>query len=460
MALRLGGKLLTWSVTLVVIRLLTPADYGLMALASLVIGFAGLFGEPGLSAVLIQKAALEPALVRQVQGLVLVTRLLLTLVVLALAPWVTAFFADPRLLPVVQVLALVFVIGAPAVVPAALLARELAFKRLALVELAAAVLASLAVLGLALAGYGVWALVAGTLVEATLTAGGTLALARRWTPPSWRWQGLRAVWGFGLRVRGQGVLVYLNKQLPILLIGRLLGQEAVGLYSVGNELARLPVRLLLRALADVSFAGYARLQQRRRARLYFLRFVEGVSLLFVPVLWLLALLADELVPLLFGAHWAGAAVVLRALALVLPLWALTRLLTPVLNGLGRADIPLYNQITAALLLTLAAVIGVRWGLAGVAWAISAAYALAALLNIRRGLRVLGLSWRWLVVALWPALCSAGLLVVTALLVGLVLAQVSGYLRLPLVGLLSGAVYGAVLWWRFPRVLRRSRRWLR
>lgn len=161
-AARFGGQIATWAITIYVIRILSPEDYGLMSMAAVLMGFAMLVNELGLVPALIQAKKIDDYLVRQVFGALLVSNLAFCVVLYVAAPYFALFFEDGRLAPIVRVLAIMLPIASIGAVPEALLQRSIEFKGLTVVQFLSMIAGSLTTLALALGGSGVWALVIGT----------------------------------------------------------------------------------------------------------------------------------------------------------------------------------------------------------------------------------------------------------------------------------------------------------
>lgn len=160
---RIASQFITWGMTLVVIRLLTPADYGLMAISMMFISFGALLNEIGLSEVIVQKKELSERLVREIMFLLLAINLTLFVGFCFSAGLVANYFGEPRLAEIMWVSALQFPLGVIGAVPNALLVRKLDYKWKSIVESIAAGTGGLVALGMAYSGYGVWALVFGAL---------------------------------------------------------------------------------------------------------------------------------------------------------------------------------------------------------------------------------------------------------------------------------------------------------
>ncbi|MEO0972268.1 MAG: oligosaccharide flippase family protein, partial [Pseudomonadota bacterium] len=228
---RLAGQAGTWVVTLIVIRLLAPEDYGLMALATMVIGFFTLFEEFGLGAAITQREQLDHGQVGKVFGVVLVVNAVTALLLIALAPALAAFFDEPRLVPIVQALSIRFPMLALIVIPEAMLVRRMQFKRKAGVAFVSMITGSLISLAFALSGAGVWALVWGSVGATLVRSIGMNAAARYFTWPRFALRGLGDVVSFGGQVTINRVLWYFYAQADVFIIGRLLGKEVLGVYA-------------------------------------------------------------------------------------------------------------------------------------------------------------------------------------------------------------------------------------
>ena len=290
--------------------------------------------------------------------------------------------------------------------PAALLERDLQFKGISLVEFSSMILGSGVTLGLALRGFGVWSLVMGNVVAAGVRTVGILAVSRFCLLPMFQMRGLRAMFIFGANITGQRVLWYVNTSADVLLVGKLLGDQALGVYSVAFQLATLPVSKMFGIVNRVAFPAYARIQDdSERAKDYFVTSVRLAWLVFCPVLWGMSSVAREFVQVFMGPNWDDAIIVLTLVPLVVPFRVISLLMAPLTDGLGRPDIGLRNLATFTLLIPVAVLIGTSWGLTGVCVGLIAASALALTINLRRSLGLLELDPGTLVRAIFPTVVS-------------------------------------------------------
>jgi teichuronic acid exporter len=355
---RTTGQLGTWLITIFVMRLLSLVDYGLMGLATILLGFCALINELGAIPAIIQRQQVDQCLIRKVFGLVLVSNASLYVAAFAGAPCFAALFGEASLATVIRVLALSLIIGAFSAIPSALLQRDLKFKSISLIDFVATLVGAVATLMLAFEGRGVWSLVFGSLVKEAGNAVGLMAVTRFRVAPLLDFTGLRTVLAFGMKISGARIVWYFNSSFDGLLIGKRLGEQALGLYSVANTLAYLPASKVLGLSNQIAFAAYSRLQDDRvRVRQYFLEGASIASFIFFPLCWGMSAVADDFVDVVLGPKWHQAAMVLQIIALGVPYRALGLFMQPLVDGLGQPGIGLKNTLTISLIVPAAAVAG-------------------------------------------------------------------------------------------------------
>lgn len=404
---KLGGQVITWGITLWVMRLLSPGDYGLLAMAMVFVAFLLMMAEAGLGSALVQKEDLDEAQLRQAFGIIIVVNLGLLAVLNLLAPAIATFFEDDRLLPVLRVLSLYFLIIAMGVIPDVLLQRKLEFKKRSLIDLTAAVFSSVLTLALALAHYGVWALVLGSLFGAAWRVGAANLVAPFRLLPNFSLQGMRGLLSFGGKVTMSRLLWFFFTQADVIIVGKLLGKEMLGFYSVAMHLASLPVQRVSAIVNQVAFPVFSRLQEdRENLSGYVIKAIRILSFLAFPVLWGISSTAHEIVLLFLGQKWKDAILPLQLLSMMMPLRMVANFLPTASDALGRPDLGLKNVLVASLIMPAAFLIASQWGIVGVAVAWVTVYPVVLLFNVRRMLHVMGSGLRELLHAIAPAIISA------------------------------------------------------
>ena len=357
------------------------------------IGFAILVNELGVIPALIQAEDIDDTIIRQVYGFVLAFNAILFAIVFISAPYFAAFFNDERLIDIVRVLGSILLITALGAVPTALLQRDIRFKGISIVEFASMIAGSATTLVLAVSGHGVWSLILGNIAQVSHENG--RHPDRRPNDDHGRRSGSRGLgryFSFGAKVTGQKILWYANSQIDIILIGKLLGNQALGLYSVSYHLATMPMSKFLMIVNQVAFPAYSRLQSDvPLARDYFFKSVRLTALMFFPLLWGLSSVSAEFVETFLGDKWIDGWICLAIVTLAVPFRVMSMLLSPVVDGLGHPGVGLRNLITFSALLPAAMAVGTNWGIIGVSCGLVGASAVALVINFHRSLPLLGSS---------------------------------------------------------------------
>ncbi len=450
---RLVGQILTWGITVVVVRLLNPSDYGLLAMATVFMGFLSLVAEAGLGSALIRAPNLDEQTLRRIFGVVILVNLALFVMQFAVAPLVARFFDEDRLTAILRVLAVQFLLLIFGVIPGALLVRKLNYRLQSLIGLAGSVLGSLVSLALAWSGYGVWALVTSNLVAtAFITVAVNVAVPYlRW--PEFSLQGTRSLIVVGGHITATRVLFFMYSQADVFIGGRMFGKELLGFYSISMHLASLPVQKISGIVNQIAFPAFAEAQHAPATIPYHI--VKGIrmlSFLSFPVLWGISSIAQEIVGVLLGPKWDAAVLPLQLLPLVMPITILSPFLNTAFQGIGKTRVVLNNAMTACTILPAAFWIGAHWGLMGMSLAWLIGFPVVFWLNLRRMLPIVGLKVAdVLAAAVRPAMAAAvmyacvffarslllGAVPAPVVMIALILAGIAGYTAATLAANRSG-----------------------
>jgi teichuronic acid exporter len=404
---KLLGQLLTWGITILVIRKLEPADYGLLSMAAIVGSFLTLLAEAGLGTALVQLRDPSEVILRRVFGAIVVVDLSLFLFQMAAAPAIAGFFDEPRLTPMIRVLAIQFLLMIFISMPVSLLSRELDFKRQSIVDLLSGLVASVSTLAMVLADWGVWSLVLGNVFSTVFRAVAINVVAPFPKWPEFSLENLRELVLFGGQVTGSRILWFAYSQADVLIAGKVLGKELLGFYSVSMHLASLPVQKISAVLNQVAFPAFAHAQHDTAAVAYYLmKAFRILSFFSFPILWGMSSVAPELVVVVLGDKWQQAIVPLQLLPLVMPLTILSPFLNSAFQGIGRGGIVFSNVLTACLVMPVLLFAGAHAGLIGLALAWVAGFPVVLLINLKRMLPEVGLRLRDCVRAVSPSLLSA------------------------------------------------------
>ena len=359
--------LLSSVMTVVTARLLTPADFGLVAMVVAITGLGQAFADLGLSEATIQRQDINHAQVSALFWINVAIGLGLMLVTIGLAPVLAWFYREPRLWNLTLVLSLTFLIGGLRVQHNALLQRQMRFAAIAIRDVVGVAVAVTTAIAMAWLGAGYWAIVAYPLVfNFTQTALSWMLV--RWLPGLPR-RGAKvgSMVAFGGNVAGSYVINYLNRSTDNVLIGWYWGASPLGLYSRAYNLLMLPVRQLTSPLSTIMVPAFSRLQDDpdRFAR-YYLRAANLMMWIATPLFGFLFVAAEPVIILVLGKKWLEAAPVFQILAIA----ALAQLLwSPTIwlfVSRGQSSRLLKLLLILTPIFTASYIVGLPFGIKGVA----------------------------------------------------------------------------------------------
>jgi O-antigen/teichoic acid export membrane protein len=357
---------------MVLARLLEPKDFGLVGMVTALTGVLNLFRDFGLSTATIQSVSITEEQISTLFWINVLVGLILGSLAVMIAPVVAVFYHEPRLLGVTAVLATGFLFNAAGVQHAALLQRQMRFTAMATIDITSLVVSTAVGIGMAVSGYGYWALVVMTV---TLPFVVTVCL---WLTTSWipgkpcKQAGIRSMIRFGGTITLNSVVVYVAYNFEKMLLGRLWGAEAVGIYGRAYQLINIPTDNLNSAVGGVAFSALSRIQgDSNRLKTYFLKGYSVVLALTVPITIVCALFADDLIDVLLGPKWTDATAIFRLLAPTILIFALINPLSWLLLSAGLVRRSLNIALVIAPLVITGYVIGLPYGPKGVAFAYSA-----------------------------------------------------------------------------------------
>ena len=447
LASKIGLQLFTWPVTILVIRLLEPGDYGLLAMAMVTISFVALFSEMGLGMALVQAEKLDDATARSACAAIIACNVALAGVLALLAPLAALWFGEPAVVPVMRTLTLELLISALAAVPQAQLERRLRFRQLSIASIAGGAVGATLTLVLAFLDFDVWALVFGNLGNALVRSALLVFFNGAMVWPSLR-HGLAPVRGlirFSAQVLAARFLWTWFGQADQLVLARLLHASLLGAYNVAAQLAMLPANKAMEIINRVAFPILSRMgSQRADLQAMHARLLALVATYAFGACWGLAALAPELVTTLFGDKWHAATLPLTLLAAVAPLRMLSALNNTVTSAAGVPKASTQELAVASVLLPVAVLAGALLdGLRGACLAWPLAYPLVYLLSNALTCQVVASPQRRALLPLVPAMMAGALM---WLFIWVLRGQLAGYLPAGaslVVELLTGAVSYAV-----------------
>jgi PST family polysaccharide transporter len=413
-AVKWVAQALAWASTLVVARLLTPADYGLVGMAALYMGLVTLLTEFGIGSAVVALRRLTGEQVAQINTLSVVLGVLGFAVSCLAAYPLGLFFKSPQLPWIIVAMSTTFVIASFRAVPWAILQRDLRFKRLAAFEGAQAVVLAAASVLFALAGFRYWTLVLANVLGAAISTAFVLH-QHRYPFARPRRESLTDTLEFSRNVLVGRLSFYWFSNADYLVAGRILGKSALGAYSLGYTLAMTPLDRISGMVLRVTPAILSSVQSDRDGlRRYWLGTTEAIALVTFPITWGLALVAPDLVPLALGDRWDAMIVPLQLLSFYAAFRSVLPLTSQLLVATGRTAVDARYALQSAIVMPTAFLVGSHWGVTGIALGWVLVHPFFGVRLVRRGLAQVDLPIGRYGRALWPALSSA---LVMAMVVG-------------------------------------------
>ena len=410
-------QVLSFATTLLVARILVPADYGVMALAGTLTGSVAILAEMGLGAAIIQFRDLDR---REIDTCFWITMTLATIGCAALAvsaPIIAHWFAVPRLADVLPVFALVLPLTACRVVSDGLLRKRLALDRVSQAEVVGVVVTLPVMLGCALAGLGVWTLVIGGLLAPAVRSAATLVYAP-WCP-GLRLGGERVkeMLRFSLTTLAVKIMWGLREDSDLAVVGKITGQVTLGFYSMAKEFALLPGSKISTVVNMLSSPMMAVLQTNIEAmRAAFYRAARLTAAIALPTSAGMALVADDAVSVLLGSKWSASAPLLRLLSVYAAVRSIDVLLPPVLFARRRERFLFWYCLVLLIVVPAAAVVGALWyGAPGAVVFSTPVYCTVMAIMAREALAEVKGSFSQLWTEIWPILAATVVMAVVVLL---------------------------------------------
>lgn len=455
-----AGKVLVIVTMAVLARLLTPEDFGIVGFATLVVAYLAVLKDLGLGAALIQRRERVAEAAETVYAANLLLGAGLTVLTILAAPLVAGFFREPLVTPLLRVLAFTFVLEALGSLPIVLLRRDLAFRRKLIPDVGRSLVKGIVSIAAAATGYGVWALVWGQLAGVIASVVLSWAVVGVRVRPRLHRGELRSLGRFGgpLIVTDMQFAIWSN--LDYLVVGRMLGDVALGVYTLAYRLPELLVQSVWRVLAGALFPVFASIQDRADLmRKGFLASIRYTQVAVVPMCVGMFLTAEPAVLALFGPQWSDAIPVLQVMAVFSLIGSIGVNAGDVYKALGRTGVLARLATLELAMLVPALIVGARHGIVGVAWAHAAVALVDAIVRLAVANRMVGTTFGdiWRQVA--PSFAAGVWLAVVAAPVLWWSRPAGPTVSLLATGTAGVLAYTAALWRLDPGVVRRVAGWL-
>ncbi|HEY6119625.1 MAG TPA: lipopolysaccharide biosynthesis protein [Pyrinomonadaceae bacterium] len=439
---QIAQRLTTLLVTAILARQLLPEDFGLIALTLLAVNFISYFQDMGLGSALVQRETIDDDHLSTTFWLNLSCGLLLALVGVALSPLIAAAFREPRLTILLVTMMATMPINGCGWTSSAILQRRLRFKEIAIIDWVTTLVSGLLAVILALSGAGVWSLIGQNIAASVISSGGRL-VAAKWLPRArFNFRKARQLASFSIGALGYAVVNHGMRNVDNAIVGAFLGVTALGYYSLAYNLVLMPGMTVCGLIGKVMFPALSSLQNDLpRFRRAYLRMVRSVAFITFPLILGLGATANPLVPAIYGPRWLPVVPIIEILILVgvfeaIAVWGIAAW------ALGQTRMSMQLACISLISMTAAFLIGVRWGLVGVAWAYVAISPLVFILPHIWTNHLMHLRFSLLLKALTPPFVASLLMTIIVLGLRMNEFQVS---KLPWINLFAYVVIGGCVY---------------
>jgi PST family polysaccharide transporter len=428
--------------TILLARILMPEDFGLVAMATAVTAFITIFGDLGTSAAVFQKPEQSHEFLSTIFWLNVGFGGFVMVGIVLLAPLIAGFYREPALTAVLAALSISFPLSGLVILQKTLLEKSMRFDVLARIEISSTVIGSGAGIVLAYSGAGVWSLVLQTLMTA-LAMTVLIWVRAEWRPASVvRVADMKSIASFSANLTGFNVVNYFARNADYILIGRFLGSQNLGYYTLAYRILMFPLQNLSSVIARVMLPVFSRIKNEdARFRLAYLRSIGAIALIAFPLMTFLFVLAEPIVRHAFGEQWLPVVPLLLIFAPVGLVQSIGSTVGPIYIAKERTGLLFRWGLSAGLLLILSFVIGLRWGVVGVA----SCYAIVSLVLAYPGmsipLRLISLTVKDCLKVLWrPFACAMIMALLLWAIAGPISSVLTGWKFLAVQTLLGALAY--------------------
>ncbi|UCB42547.1 MAG: MOP flippase family protein [Dehalococcoidales bacterium] len=348
-------------------RLLLPDDFGITAMAAIITSLVSEVLSLGFNRAIIQRKEVTPSHLSTAFWIQWSLGIVFCLVTVAVSPLVASFFNNEMVGPVLAVASISFVIAPLGAVHGALLRKKLDFLRFTVADIGAAITYLAVAVPMAFAGFGVWSIVVGGLASASCQ------VIIRWIMCRWRpsftfsRSSFRDMRSFGFSVTGISLIQYINRRLDYLIIGRFLSAANVGFYNLGLRTLNYPVGGLRFIISRVGLPAFSQVQDEDvRLRRGFLKSVQWVSIIGLPIFTGMAIVAPELIRVAFGEQWTPAIVPMQLLCAASAASLMSETVPSLVFSKGKPGAYLKLAIARVIFLVPGLLLGAQFGIEGVA----------------------------------------------------------------------------------------------
>jgi len=388
------------AISVILARLLMPEDFGVLAMAVVFTGLIAIFNDFGIGAATIQMQDLSDDDLSSIFWFNLFIGLIATLFTVVISPLIAAFYDKDILIPILSILGLGFLLSSFSVIQRSILIKKMDFKKIAMVEIITTVISGTAAIYLAYMGYGVWSLVWQGIIAAVIT-GLIYWIISQWKPKfKFQFGTVKSIMKFSINMLGFNIVNYFSRNADYLLIGKFLGAESLGYYTLAYKLMLYPLQNISSIISRVLFPAFSAIQgDDVRLRSAYLKATKLIAFVTFPVMFGLFALADELILTVYSAKWEPAIILFKIFCFVGMIQSIGSTVGQIYLAKGKTDWMFRWGLFASILIVCAIALGLYWGVKGVAISYAVGAFILAYPNFAIPFRLINLKVKTLVLNL-------------------------------------------------------------
>lgn len=343
-------QLIGFGTTILLTRMISPAEFGIMGMAMAIIVIAHLFLDLGFNRAIIQQPEISAEQYSTIFYLNVFIAMLLTAICYALAYPLSVFYKEPLIRPVFQTLSVAFLINGLNLVPAAILYKQLKFKLNSILNIVSSISGGIVGIVLALNGYGIWSLVAQSIITSTLLLITNFIYAKWFPIRAFNIVSIKHLWTYGSKMFASGLLDSVYVRLDIFIIGKIFSTSTLGFYTRAQSMDNLIRQLSVNSIMGAMFP-YIASQQNNRPLLcdLYRRYLHIICFVSIALSGMLFLTATPIFDILFTPSWRYSAELFQLMSIVGFAWPVSSLMCNIIAGVGNAKAFLRLEVYKKLL---------------------------------------------------------------------------------------------------------------
>ncbi|MFK5892541.1 MAG: oligosaccharide flippase family protein [Pseudomonadota bacterium] len=355
-------QILSWFVTIYVIRLLTPDDYGMLALVDMSMALFMMLGTLGIGGAIIKNQAIQDNKIQALLAILIIINVLLFLIVVSISSQLSIFFSQEGLRDALLLSSILFLTMPYITIYSSLLARELKFKILESINFITTIIQFTTNLILAIYGFGFWSIIIGQLTGNICTLIFLLFQKKKILKPSFDFKDSLPLIIDSKNNFFTAIIWQVNEKIDRFLISKIVGNQILGIYSMSNALVEKPVSLAGSLIQTVGLASFSKLHHdKNKVGEYIVKSTSVMAIMVIPVFFGIASIAPDLVPFVLGKQWTDAVLPIQILSMVQIINMLKINIGSALFAMGYAKRKIYHALVAFLIIALSWSIGLSFG---------------------------------------------------------------------------------------------------